>query len=253
MLDRDHRRPTRPEGPGADGPDPDARQDPPAGRSPGLLVLHRASTPSSWQMMLANIDHLTAQIHRADARIDELCRALPAADRPARRHARHRDHHRPGCHRRNRRRHDRLPAAAHLVSWARQAPQVTESAGKRKGKQRHREGESLSRRRPRRSRRQRLPHPAFLGGNTGDWASACRRRKPRAPSAEASWSSATNCCLTPQAEYKDLGTDYYERRANIRREVRSHARAIERRGYRVILEPIDPGLDPDILPVTKAR
>jgi len=54
------------------------------------------------------------------------------------------------------------------------------------------------------------------------------------------------------AEYEDLGTDYYEQRANIRREVRNHARAIERRGYRVILEPIDPGLDPDILPVTKA-
>jgi hypothetical protein len=36
-----------------------------------------------------------------------------------------------------------------------------------------------------------------------------------------------------------------------RREVRSHARAIERRGYRVILGPIA-GLDPDILPITKA-
>jgi transposase len=55
----------------------------------------------------------------------------------------------------------------------------------------------------------------------------------------------------PAAEYEDLGTDYYERRANVRREVRSHARAIERRGYRVILEPIEPGLDPGILPVTK--
>jgi len=56
----------------------------------------------------------------------------------------------------------------------------------------------------------------------------------------------------PDAEYQDLGTDYYEQCTNIRREVRSHARAIERRGYRVILEPIDPGLDPDILPITKA-
>ena len=42
-ADRDHRRPARPEGAGADGPDPDARQDRPAGRSPGLLVLHRAA------------------------------------------------------------------------------------------------------------------------------------------------------------------------------------------------------------------
>jgi transposase len=32
-----------PQGPGPDGPDPDARQDPPAGGGPGLHVLHRRS------------------------------------------------------------------------------------------------------------------------------------------------------------------------------------------------------------------
>jgi putative transposase len=42
-ADRGHRRVTQRESPGADGPDPDARQDPPAGRRPGLLVLHRAA------------------------------------------------------------------------------------------------------------------------------------------------------------------------------------------------------------------
>jgi transposase len=56
----------------------------------------------------------------------------------------------------------------------------------------------------------------------------------------------------PAAIYTDLGTDYHDRRANIRREVRNHARAIERRGYRVILEPIHPDAEPIDPPVTKA-
>ena len=143
-----------------------------------------------------------------------------------------------------------FPTAGHLCS-ARQAPQVSESAGKRKGKN------ATGRGNP------------YLGGalgeaaanaaaparswerNTGGWSSTCPRRKPRAPQ-QTQLVICYELLSDPQAEYKDLGTDYYERRANIRREVRSHARAIERRGYRVILEPIDPGLDPDILPVTKA-
>jgi transposase len=45
----------------------------------------------------------------------------------------------------------------------------------------------------------------------------------------------------PAATYTDLGTDYYERRANIRRQVRNHIRAIERHGYKVAIQAIDPG------------
>lgn len=44
----------------------------------------------------------------------------------------------------------------------------------------------------------------------------------------------------PQATYSDLGTDYYEQRANIRRQARNHLRGLERLGYKVTLEPIDP-------------
>jgi len=38
----------------------------------------------------------------------------------------------------------------------------------------------------------------------------------------------------------DLGTDYYERRANTRRQARNHVRGLERLGYKVTIEPIDP-------------
>jgi transposase len=58
----------------------------------------------------------------------------------------------------------------------------------------------------------------------------------------------------PDAEYTDLGTDYYEHRAGIRRQVRNHARAIERHGYKVTIEPLSPDPDPETgeLPVSTA-
>jgi transposase len=204
------------------------------------------------QMMLANIDHLTAQIDELSAKIDVLCEpyerqiaqldAVPGygvitaqdiigeigVDMTV------------------------FPTAGHLCSWARQAPQVKQSGGKRKGKN------ATGRGNP------------YLGGALGEAAvnagrtqtflgTKYRRLVRHMPKMKAQGAiSRTQLVIThallsdPDAEYTDLGTDYYERRANIRREVRSHARAIERRGYRVILEPIEPGLDPDILPVTKA-
>ena len=44
----------------------------------------------------------------------------------------------------------------------------------------------------------------------------------------------------PGASYRDLGPDYYEQRANIRRQARNHLRGLERLGYKVTIEPIDP-------------
>jgi transposase len=44
----------------------------------------------------------------------------------------------------------------------------------------------------------------------------------------------------PQATYSDLGTDDYERRANTRRQARNHVRGLERLGYKLTIEPIDP-------------
>jgi transposase len=203
-------------------------------------------------MMLANIDHLTAQIAGLSDKIDTLCE--PYARQIAQLDAV------PGFGIITAQ--DIIgeigvdmsvfPAAGHLCSWARQAPQVSSSAGKRKGKN------ATGRGNP------------YIGGALGEAAANAgrtqtflgtkyRRLVRHMPKKKAQGAiSRTQLVIThallsdPEAEYTDLGTDYYERRANIRREVRSHARAIERRGYKVILEPIEPGLDPDILPVTKA-
>jgi transposase len=204
------------------------------------------------KMMLGNIDHLTAQVKELDTKIAVLCEpyqrqiaqldAIPgfgiitAQDIIAE----------TGVDM------TVFPTAGHLCSWARRCPQVASSAGKRKG------SNATGRGNP------------YLGGALGEAsANAGRtqtflgtkyrrlvRHMPKKKAQGAISRSQLVICYEllsdPEAVYEDLGTDYYERRANIRREVRSHARAIERRGYKVILEPIEPGLDPDILPVTKA-
>ncbi len=204
------------------------------------------------KMMLGNIDHLTAQVKELDTKIAVLCEpyqrqiaqldAIPGfgivtaqdiiaeigVDMTV------------------------FPTAGHLCSWARRCPQVASSAGKRKGSNATGHGNP------------------YLGGALGEAsANAGRtqtflgtkyrrlvRHMPKKKAQGAISRSQLVICYEllsdPEAVYEDLGTDYYERRANIRREVRSHARAIERRGCKVILEPIEPGLDPDILPVTKA-
>jgi transposase len=60
-------------------------------------------------MMLAAIDHYTAQIDQLTRQDRGAGRALPAPDRATRRRARHRPHQRPRRDRRNRRGHDHLP------------------------------------------------------------------------------------------------------------------------------------------------
>jgi transposase len=203
-------------------------------------------------MMLANIDHHTAQIGELSARIEVLCQpyahqitqldTIPGfgiitaqdviagigTDMSV------------------------FPTAGHLASWARRAPQVSESAGRRKGKNATGHGDPYL--------AGALGEASANAGRTQTFLGTKYRRLIRhMPKKKAQGAiSRTQLVITwhllsdPGSIYQDLGTDYYERRANIRREVRSYARAIERRGYRVILEPIEPGLDPDILPITKA-
>ena len=200
------------------------------------------------QMMLGNIDHIQARVDELNAKIAVLCEpyarqitqldAVPGfgiitaqdiiaeigTDMTV------------------------FPASGHLCSWARRCPQVASSAGKRKGRNATGRGNPYL--------GAALGEAAVNAGRTQTFLGVKYRRLVRhMPKKKAQGAiSRTHLVICyellsdPEAGYADLGTDYYERRADIRREVRSHARAIERRGYRVILEPLEPGLDP----VTKA-
>ena len=196
------------------------------------------------QMMLDSIDQLTAQIAVLDERIAALCEpyerqiaqldAIPGFGVTAAR--------------------DLIaeigvdmsafPTAGHLCSWARVAPRARES-GKRKGKS------ATGRGNP------------YIGGTLGETAASagltqtflgaklrrlCRhmpKKKAQGAVMRTQLVIAHALLSDPAAEYQDLGPGYYEQRADTRRQARNHARAIERLGYKVTIEPIGPDADPE--------
>jgi transposase len=204
------------------------------------------------QMMLANIDHLTAQAGELSAKIEVLCEPyarqiaqldtipgfgiITAQDLIAE----------TGTDM------TVFPTAGHLCSWARQAPQVSQSAGKRKGKNATGRGNPYI--------GAALGESAVTAGRTSTFLGAKYRRLARhMPKKKAQGAiSRTQLVIThallsdPGATYEDLGTDYYERTANTRRRARSHVRGLERLGYKVTIESLSPDPETGELPLTKA-
>ena len=136
-----------------------------------------------------------------------------------------------------------FPTAGHLASWAPPLPQVTSSAGQAQGQQRHRPRQPLTSAPPSARPPKRRPHPAPSSAPKYRRLSQAHAQEesPEAPSAEPSWSSTHALLSDPNAVYTDLGTGYYEQREpTSAAQIHSHVRAIERNGYKVTLEPIDP-------------
>lgn len=195
------------------------------------------------QMMLDNIGHYTAQIAVLDEKIAVLCEpydrqvaqldAIPGfgvtaaqdliaeigVDMSA------------------------FPTAGHLASWARLAPRARES-GKSKGKS------AAGRGNP------------YIGGTLGETAASAGRTRtflgaklrrlcrhmPKKKALGAVMRTqiviAHALLSDPEAEYREPGPGYHEQRAGTRRQARGHVRAIERLGYKVTIEPLDPSAGP---------
>jgi transposase len=145
-----------------------------------------------------------------------------------------------------------FPAAGHLASWARWAPQVRASGGKRKGKNATGQGNPYF--------GAAAGEAAISAGRTQTFPGAkYRRLNKRMPKKKAQVATGRSVITIwhallsdPAATCTDLGTDYYERRMNIRRQARSHVRAIERLGYAVTIEPLNPDTETGTPPVTIA-
>jgi transposase len=142
-----------------------------------------------------------------------------------------------------------FPTAAHLVSWAKWCPQVAQSGGKRKG--------SNATGRGNRYLSGALGEASMGAGRTDSFLGAkYRRLNKRMPKRKALVATG-NSILTiyhallsdPAASYRDLGPDYYDQRAGVRRQARNHLKSLERLGYKVTLEPLTPDTDP-ALPAT---
>ena len=133
-----------------------------------------------------------------------------------------------------------FPTAGHLVSWARWSPQVKQSAGKRKG------SNATGRGNPYLSAA--LGEAAISAGRTQSFLGAKYRRLARRMPKKKALVATGNSMLTivhallsdPDARYTDLGADYYEQRMHARRQARNHVRSLERLGYKVTVQAINP-------------
>jgi transposase len=194
-------------------------------------------------VMLDNIDHYSAQIAVLDERIAALCE-------PYERQVAQLDQI-PGFGVKNAQ--DLIgeigvdmsvfPTAGHLCSWARVAPRVKESGGRRKG------GSATGKGNP------------YIGATLGEASAAVgrtqtflgakfRRLVRHMPKKKAQGAVMRTQLVTahallsdPEAEYRDLGPGYYEQRADIRRQAHNHVRGLERLGYKVTIEKTDPETD----------
>ena len=131
----------------------------------------------------------------------------------------------------------RFPTPAHLASWARFAPGVSESAGRKKGNAGTGHGNRYL---------ARVLGEAAVGASRTDTflgeryrRIARRRGKKRAIVAVGRsilmivWALLSD----EDAHYVDLGSTYYDSRTNPQRRVRNHVRELQALGYTVTLNP----------------
>ena len=132
---------------------------------------------------------------------------------------------------------DCFPTAGHLVSWAKLAPGVKESAGKKKGKNTTGHGNRFLARV--------LGNAAASAGRTDTFLGERYRRIARRRGGKKAIVAVGRSMLViiwhllsdPAICYTDLGSSFYDTRVNPERRKRNHIRQLEALGYKVTLEP----------------
>jgi transposase len=131
----------------------------------------------------------------------------------------------------------RFPTSGHLVSWAKFAPGVKESAGKKKGNNATGHGNSYLARV--------LGNAAAAAGRTDTFLGERYRRIARRRGKKKAVVAIGRSLLViiwhllsdPDARFHDLGSDFYDTRISPDRKKRNHIRHLEALGYKVTLEP----------------
>src|SRR5215217_3591084 len=131
----------------------------------------------------------------------------------------------------------RFPTAGHLVSWAKFAPGVSESAGKRKGRGSTGHGNPYLARV--------LGEAAVAASKTNTFLGERYRRIARRRGAKRAIVAVGRSILViawhllsdPEAHFHDLGAGFYDTRIGPERAKRNHVRQLEALGYKVTLDP----------------
>ncbi|MDP1805083.1 MAG: IS110 family transposase, partial [Acidimicrobiales bacterium] len=131
----------------------------------------------------------------------------------------------------------RFPTAGHLASWARFAPGVKESAGKKKGRGSTGHGNKYLARL--------LGEAAAGAGRTDTFLGERYRRIARRRGNKRAVVAVGRSMLViiwhvlsdPETRYTDLGSDFYDTRINLERRKRNHVHQLEAMGYTVTVEP----------------
>ena len=130
----------------------------------------------------------------------------------------------------------RFPTPGHLASWAKYAPGVSESAGKKKGKNTTGHGNPYLARI--------LGEAAIGAARTDTFLGERYRRIARRRGKNKAIVAVGRSILVivwhllsdPHVRYTDLGPDFYDTRISNSRKMRNHVRQLEALGYKVTLE-----------------
>jgi transposase len=131
----------------------------------------------------------------------------------------------------------RFPTAGHLVSWARLAPGIKESAGKKKGKGSTGHGNAYL--------AAILGNAAAGAAKTGTFLGERYRRIARRRGSKRAIVAIGRSILVivwhllpdPDIPFHDLGPGFYAARIDPERRKRNHVRQLEALGYTVTLQP----------------
>ncbi len=130
-----------------------------------------------------------------------------------------------------------FPTPAHLSSWAKFAPGIKESAGRKKGNGATGHGNNYLGRV--------LGEAAVSAGRTDTFLGERYRRIARRRGKKRAIVAVGRSILViiwhllneENTQFHDLGPDYYDSRVNLNRKMRNHVRELQHLGYRVTLEP----------------
>ena len=131
----------------------------------------------------------------------------------------------------------RFPTAGHLASWAKFTPRVSESAGKRKGQGSTGHGN--------RYLAKVLGEAAVAAGRTNTFLGERYRRIARRRGKNKAIVAVGRSILViiwhllsdPQAQFTDLGSDFYDKRLDPERRKRTYIHQLEALGYKVTIKP----------------